>query len=85
MVEQRTVAFNEDPVCGMTVDPDEGRARGLASTSQDRECLFCGKGCFLEFRDDPETFLATGFGARSWDPSCASDSSIGREGAYEAV
>jgi hypothetical protein len=25
------------------------------------EYAFCGKGCFLEFGDDPETFLAVGF------------------------
>jgi YHS domain-containing protein len=58
MVEHRTIAPNEDPVCGMTVVPEEARAKGLASTYEDREYVFCGKGCFLEFRDDPETFLA---------------------------
>ena len=57
MAEHRTIAPNEDPVCGMTVDPEEARAKGLATTHGDREYVFCGKGCFLEFRDDPETFL----------------------------
>ncbi len=57
MAEHRTIAPNEDPVCGMTVDPEEARAKGLATTHEDREYVFCGKGCFLEFRDDPETFL----------------------------
>ena len=57
MAEHRTIAPNEDPVCGMTVDPEDARAKGLATTHEDREYVFCGKGCFLEFRDDPETFL----------------------------
>jgi len=39
------------------VDPQGARDKGLASVHEDREYVFCGKGCFLEFRDDPETFL----------------------------
>ncbi len=58
MAEHRTVGPNEDPVCGMTVEPEQARSKGLASTYEDREYVFCGKGCFLEFGDDPETFLA---------------------------
>lgn len=58
MAEHRTIAANEDPVCGMTVDVDEARAKGLATTHEEHEYVFCGKGCFLEFHDDPETFLA---------------------------
>jgi YHS domain-containing protein len=58
MSERRTVAPNEDPVCGMTVDVEETRRKGLVRTHDDREYAFCGKGCYLEFGDDPETFLA---------------------------
>jgi len=61
MVERRPIASNEDPVCGMTVDPTEARAKGLASTYEGREYVFCGKGCFLEFRDDPVVFLDPAF------------------------
>jgi YHS domain-containing protein len=61
MTERRTVASNEDPVCGMTVDVGQARAKGLASAYEGREYAFCGKGCFLEFRDDPEAFLAPDF------------------------
>ena len=61
MTEHRTIAANEDPVCGMTVDVDEAGAKGLARTHEGREYVFCGKGCFLEFGDDPATFLAVGF------------------------
>jgi YHS domain-containing protein len=64
MAEHRTVASNEDPVCGMTVEVDDARKKGLATAYQGREYVFCGKGCFLEFRDDPETFLALGYVAQ---------------------
>jgi YHS domain-containing protein len=61
MAEHRTVAPNEDPVCGMTVGIEEARAKGLLITHLDRQYVFCGRGCFLEFRDDPETFLESGY------------------------
>jgi len=58
---RRPIAANEDPVCGMTPDPAGARAKGLALDHEGREYVFCGKGCFLEFRDDPERFLAEGY------------------------
>jgi YHS domain-containing protein len=61
MAEHRTVAPNEDPVCGMTVDVAQARAKGVATTHEGREYVFCGKGCLLEFGDEPETYLAVGF------------------------
>lgn len=57
----RVIAPNEDPVCGMTVDPKQAQAKGLATRYADREFVFCGKGCLLEFRDDPEQYLAAGY------------------------
>jgi YHS domain-containing protein len=45
----------------MTVDPERARANGLALVHEAREYQFCGKGCLLEFRDAPETFLAEGY------------------------
>lgn len=61
MSEYRTVQPTEDPVCGMTVDPAQAGAKGLTITHDGREFVFCGKGCMLEFRDDPETFLAADY------------------------
>ncbi len=61
MTEHRTVAPTEDPVCGMTVDVEQARAKGLVSAYEGHEYAFCGKGCFLEFGDDPEHFLEVGF------------------------
>ena len=46
-----------DPVCGMTVDPETARAKGLHSSYQGRDFFFCGKGCKLEFDDDPQHYL----------------------------
>jgi YHS domain-containing protein len=57
MNDLRTIAPNEDPVCGMTVDPDTARERGLSLQHDGREYLFCGKGCYLEFRDAPAQYL----------------------------
>ncbi len=61
MAEHRDIAPDVDPVCGMTVNAGEARAKGLAKTYEGREYVFCGKGCLLEFGDDPEAFLAVGF------------------------
>jgi YHS domain-containing protein len=60
MHEPRHIDPNEDPVCGMVVDPETARAKGLALSHDGRDYLFCGKGCFLEFRDNPEPFLDSG-------------------------
>ena len=57
MTETRHIEPDEDPVCGMKVDPEAARARGLTFTHDGREYLFCGKGCLLEFKDDPEKYL----------------------------
>jgi YHS domain-containing protein len=55
MTDQTTTAI--DPVCGMTVDIEAAKAKGLALEHDGKPYLFCGKGCFLEFRDDPKRFL----------------------------
>ena len=61
MAEQRTIAPDEDPVCGMKVDIAAARSKGLTRTFEGREYVFCGKGCLLEFGDDPERFLASDY------------------------
>jgi Cu+-exporting ATPase len=55
--DQRTIAANEDPVCGMTVDHTLARQKGLTLTHEGTEYAFCGKGCLLEFRDEPDKYL----------------------------
>ena len=63
MTEPRAIAPNEDPVCGMTVDVEQARAKGLTLTHEGQEFAFCGKGCQLEFRDDPQRYLDPGYRA----------------------
>jgi YHS domain-containing protein len=57
----RTIAPNEDPVCGMTVDVEQARDMGRSMNWEGREYVFCSKGCFLEFRDDPAKYLAADY------------------------
>lgn len=57
MSDRRTIAPNEDPVCGMTVNPEQARTKDLVYEFDGREYAFCGKGCLLEFRDNPEQYL----------------------------
>jgi len=61
MTDKRTIAPSEDPVCGMTVDPITAGEKGLTLTHEGTEYAFCGKGCLLEFRDDPDTFLEAAY------------------------
>ena len=46
-----------DPVCGMTVNPEVACAAGLTAQHGGTEYFFCGRGCLLEFLDDPARFF----------------------------
>lgn len=46
-----------DPVCGMTVDAEQAKAGGLTTEHEGKTYFFCGRGCKLEFADDPARFL----------------------------
>jgi YHS domain-containing protein len=48
---------NIDPVCGMTVDVAEAEANGLTTEYDGPTNAFCGRGCLLDFRDNPATYL----------------------------
>ena len=52
MTNQTTTAI--DPVCGMTVDTTTSQ---LSVEHDGKIYWFCGKGCLLEFRDDPGKYL----------------------------
>ena len=48
------MAVEKDPVCGMEVDT----TTSLLSYEHDGTTYwFCGKGCLLEFKDDPDKYL----------------------------
>jgi P-type Cu+ transporter len=57
MPDKRSIPPTEDPVCGMTVDPEVTRRSGLTLMHEGVEYAFCGKGCLLEFRDEPDRYL----------------------------
>ena len=46
-----------DPVCGMKVDPATAKEKGLHREYKGQDYYFCGKGCYLDFGDDPERIL----------------------------
>jgi Cu+-exporting ATPase len=50
-----------DPVCGMTVDRDDAENRGLHLVHDGHDYWFCGKGCKLDFQEDPARYLAPDF------------------------
>jgi len=52
------MAIETDPVCGMAVDSSTS---GLSFEYEGTTYWFCGRGCLLEFRDDPERFLTPGY------------------------
>lgn len=47
----------KDPVCGMEVNPEVASAQGLSSEYEGRTYYFCGKGCKLDFDDEPAKFF----------------------------
>ena len=50
-----------DPVCGMEVNVEVARAAGLSAEHEGTTYFFCGRGCLLEFQDDPQRFFAPGY------------------------
>ena len=46
-----------DPACGMRVDRALAKANDLYSSYKGVDYYFCGKGCKLEFGEEPERFL----------------------------
>lgn len=48
------MAIEKDPVCGMEVDTE---LSDLSYEYEGKTYWFCGRGCLLEFKDDPEKFL----------------------------
>jgi YHS domain-containing protein len=53
--EQHTAT---DPVCGMTVEVEDAVRAGLSAQHDGVTYYFCGKGCKLDFVEDPRKVLA---------------------------
>ena len=47
----------KDPVCGMDINTEVAEAQGLASDYEGRTYYFCGRGCKLDFDEEPARFL----------------------------
>ncbi len=47
------MAVAKDPVCGMEVDT----STNLKVEYEGETYYFCGKGCMLDFQEDPEKYL----------------------------
>ncbi len=50
-----------DPVCGMTGDISDAASKDLTAEHDGQTYYFCGKGCKLDFEDDPAAVLAPGY------------------------
>ena len=53
----QTTPDAQDPVCGMTVNREVATAAGLTVEHEGESYYFCGRGCRLEFVDDPKRFF----------------------------
>jgi Cu+-exporting ATPase len=51
------MATATDPVCGMDVEMEGAQ---LTFEYKGTTYYFCGRGCLLEFKEDPERFLDPG-------------------------
>ena len=49
------MAIAIDPVCGMEVDTETS---DLSFEYEGTTYWFCGRGCLLEFKDDPTSYLS---------------------------
>ena len=47
----------KDPVCGMDVNPEVATAQGLTSEHQGQTYSFCGRGCKLDFDENPARYF----------------------------
>jgi YHS domain-containing protein len=50
-----------DPVCGMTVRVEVATSRGLHYQHEGVDYYFCGRGCRLDFEEDPARYLDPGY------------------------
>ena len=48
------MATATDPVCGMEVETDGAQ---LTSEYEGKTYYFCGRGCMLDFQEDPARYL----------------------------
>jgi Cu+-exporting ATPase len=47
-----------DPVCGMEVNREVAIAQQLSAEHEGQTYYFCGRGCLLDFTENPERYFA---------------------------
>ena len=57
MYELVMAPMAQDPVCGMDVNPEVATAQGLSSEHEGQTYYFCGRGCKLDFDENPATYF----------------------------
>ena len=57
MNELEMAPMAKDPVCGMDVNPEIASAQGLRSEHEGQTYYFCGKGCKLDFDENPAGYF----------------------------
>jgi len=57
MNELEMAPMAKDPVCGMDVNPEVATAQGLSSEHEGETYYFCGRGCKLDFDENPQTYF----------------------------
>jgi len=57
MNELEMAPMAKDPVCGMDVNPEIATAQGLRSEHEGQTYYFCGKGCKLDFEENPAQYF----------------------------
>jgi Cu+-exporting ATPase len=55
--ELNLVPTATDPVCGMDVNREIASAQALTSEHEGETYYFCGRGCKLDFDEDPARFF----------------------------
>ncbi len=50
-----------DPVCGMEVNREIASAQELTTEYEGTTYYFCGKGCKLDFDENPSKFFEAGY------------------------
>ena len=61
MNELEMAPMAKDPVCGMDVNPEVATAQGLSSQHEEQTYYFCGRGCKLDFDEDPARYFDPGY------------------------
>jgi Cu+-exporting ATPase len=61
MNELEMAPMAKDPVCGMDVNPEVATALGLRTDHEGTTYSFCGKGCKLDFDENPPKYLDPGY------------------------